>query len=46
MEFKNRLTPYLEENDFVLDGDVAAYVVELLGSTIDYLICVPVRKKG
>ncbi len=45
MEFKERLTPYLEENDFVLDGDVAAYVVELLGSTIDYLICVPVRKK-
>ncbi len=45
MEFKDRLTPYLEENSFVLDGDVAAYVVELLGSTIDYLICVPVRKK-
>lgn len=42
-EFEQRITPYLRDNNFVLDGDVAAYVVELLGSTADYLLCVPVR---
>ncbi|MBR6401137.1 MAG: MerR family transcriptional regulator [Firmicutes bacterium] len=43
LRFKAKLLPYMQENNFVLDGDVAAYVVELLGSTIDYLICVPVK---
>ncbi len=43
MEFKDRLMPYFKENGFETDGDVTAYVVELLGNTADYLICVPVR---
>lgn len=41
-DFKRRIKPYLDENGFMLDGDIAAYVVELLGNTADYLICVPV----
>ncbi|MBQ9604439.1 MAG: MerR family transcriptional regulator, partial [Firmicutes bacterium] len=32
-DFAKRLDPYLKENGFILDGDVAAYVVELLGRT-------------
>ena len=41
--FKERLMPYLKQNGFAPDGDVTAYVVELLGDTADYLMCVPVR---
>ena len=43
--FEKRILPFLDKNGLVLDGDVSAYVVELLGDTADFLVCVPVRNK-